>query len=1600
MLFSIVAWGQGIENFTNSNLGTGYATGSFVGNGSITWNYVESRNEDVYGIDGKGIMLRRLSSGSKVYSSTIPGGIGNFSCKLKKAFTGSGNRQVELFINGVSKGVSVLWDNTTVQNFNITNINVSGNIIIEIRNIQSTQVIVDDITWTGYSPTIPQITISPSSLTGFTYPVGLGPSTSQSFNLSGTNLTGFPNDLTVSAASTNYEVSLDNINFSSNIAVPYTSAVLPNTPIYVRLKSGLAVGNYNSEVITISGGGDTDGATVTCSGSVSLAECFEDNNSFEKFSVTTNTEGDVWTYAGGTYSMNGFNNGGNQTSNQWLILGDLDFSTYTNTDLIQLVLNATEGFNGTDLKVFASSSYTGCPSDAGNSWLEVGTINSTGSSQTIDLSAFFGESSVYLGIQYLDSDGTYSSWSLSNIRILTSGACFAINTPVVSFCTPPAILSTSVNSLNNLNYVHQAGPSTSQSFDLSGVNLTGFPDVITVNGSTNFEVSLDNSNFSSSLTVDYTTASLSSTTIYVRLQAGLAIGDYNNQNITISGGGDVDGALVSCSGSVSAPAPINDLCDNATVLVVNSGVTNGTLEGSNPTGSDSVNDVFYQFTPTVTGIYTVLINNLSLSSDKDLYVFTTCPVNGDDASFIYSGQSASNSQESISENFTANTTYYIQVYDYDENGGSFDIQVTASPALLVDASSLTFADQNVTTVSTSQSFNLSGSFLNPASGNITVTSPSTNFELSLDDANWSSSIQVGYSSEVLNSTPIYVRFSPQSGCAAFSGDVTLSGGGLTSPPVVTVSGNGVLTAPVAISPSNLQDNSFEANWTAVDGATSYVIDVSTSASFGLPGTNAIEEGFDNVAFPPSGWIASGWSRSTGAGDVNSGAGAAVAGSFNGEMVTYAVSNPSLLSFYLGRSSNSNPKTLRVEVSTTSQTSGFALVAAFDHSNVPSGSYNQYSVDLSSYSSESTVYIKFSKSSSTSSPWRLDDVVLTTADTPVYVSGYQNLNVGNVLTHTISGLESGTKYYYRVRAINGSCESVNSNVMDATTTGTVRWTGATNTNWSTASNWSNDLVPDGTYDIEIPSGNPVLDTAFTVATGSDLTISGTGSLTIAPTASLTVEGTTNFGNNSVILQSDATGTATIGEVSGTLTNATNVTVERYIPAKRAWRLLTAPLKGITNNTIADNWQGTTNEGLLLFSPATFQNQAMTGYATGGNAPNIYQYGTGWQIIPDLNSEAIFGANATDTKAYQVFVTGGHGSSNIVSGEQATTLRSTGELITGSVTHPLTANTFKLIANPYASPLNTETLVGDNSGSKAWLLDPTINDHGGYVTYDGANWSIPEPSGNDKYIQSGQGFFVRSTETSFQIQESHKTTGNSNTWFEKNASSTADKIRVLLYKAINNEWQLADGILAVNSADGNTAVDNTDAGKISNFNESMMFRNGTNNLSIEYRALPQVNEVQPIRLTGTAVASYELRLFTENYNNSSLVPMLEDMQTGTFTTIPTDGSIVSVPFTGVVATGTNPDNRFRIVYQAALSNDVFNALNVSVYPNPVNEGFLNINLLEAGKATYNLYNLVGQEVLTGTLMTQNSQLTLSSLQTGVYILSIEQAGKKHTTKVVVE
>ena len=126
----------------------------------------------------------------------------------------------------------------------------------------------NEVTFVAGAAPAPVLTASPTALSGFGYQQSSGgPSASQSFTIAGDNLTGAPGNLSV-AGSTNYEVSADNTTFGASASVPYATATLAATPVYVRLKAGLTAGPYNGETITVSGGGAATNATVTASGTV------------------------------------------------------------------------------------------------------------------------------------------------------------------------------------------------------------------------------------------------------------------------------------------------------------------------------------------------------------------------------------------------------------------------------------------------------------------------------------------------------------------------------------------------------------------------------------------------------------------------------------------------------------------------------------------------------------------------------------------------------------------------------------------------------------------------------------------------------------------------------------------------------------------------------------------------------------------------------------------------------------------------------------------------------------------------------------------------------------------------------------------------------------------------------------------------------------------------------------------------------------------------------------------------------------------------------------------------------------------------------------
>lgn len=157
----------GTENFEKIPPSqSSYSTRTWTNN-NITWIATESRTDEKIN-NSRAITMR---SGGSLTSSSISGGISSLSMSVQRKFSGS-NGKLNLLINGENKGDIDFTAN--VQNKTIDNINVEGNIIIEIKNASGQRVAVDNLSWTCYSSlstnennkTNNKITIAPNPVKG------------------------------------------------------------------------------------------------------------------------------------------------------------------------------------------------------------------------------------------------------------------------------------------------------------------------------------------------------------------------------------------------------------------------------------------------------------------------------------------------------------------------------------------------------------------------------------------------------------------------------------------------------------------------------------------------------------------------------------------------------------------------------------------------------------------------------------------------------------------------------------------------------------------------------------------------------------------------------------------------------------------------------------------------------------------------------------------------------------------------------------------------------------------------------------------------------------------------------------------------------------------------------------------------------------------------------------------------------------------------------------------------------------------------------------------------------------------------------------------
>ncbi|MHA7057617.1 endonuclease [Aquimarina sp. M1] len=136
------------ETFSNiGSASSSYMTRTWTGDDGGTWTATDARTDQT--LAGAAITIRD----GELISPSISGGIGSLTVTAIRAFSG-GSGTFTVRVNGTAVGTiaySDMQETTT-----INNINVTGNIVVLLTDKASSsdRVIIDDLSWTCYDPTL------------------------------------------------------------------------------------------------------------------------------------------------------------------------------------------------------------------------------------------------------------------------------------------------------------------------------------------------------------------------------------------------------------------------------------------------------------------------------------------------------------------------------------------------------------------------------------------------------------------------------------------------------------------------------------------------------------------------------------------------------------------------------------------------------------------------------------------------------------------------------------------------------------------------------------------------------------------------------------------------------------------------------------------------------------------------------------------------------------------------------------------------------------------------------------------------------------------------------------------------------------------------------------------------------------------------------------------------------------------------------------------------------------------------------------------------------------------------------------------------------
>ncbi|WP_301923765.1 T9SS type A sorting domain-containing protein [Ferruginibacter sp.] len=434
--------------------------------------------------------------------------------------------------------------------------------------------------------------------------------------------------------------------------------------------------------------------------------------------------------------------------------------------------------------------------------------------------------------------------------------------------------------------------------------------------------------------------------------------------------------------------------------------------------------------------------------------------------------------------------------------------------------------------------------------------------------------------------------------------------------------------------------------------------------------------------------------------------------------------------------------------------------------------------------------------------------------------------------------------------------------------------------------------------------------------------------------LTVSRGNLYTDSNLTLLSDITNTARLAAVPSSGAHIYGkAMVQRYIPARRSWRLLTVPVTDAS--TIYASWQngGVYAAGKGMYVSGSIPSMANGLDASALNNPSLKMWSFATQAFTNVTKTNcvcyLTNNGSADNVGYFVFIRGDRTFSNFTVGNtNVTTLTSIGQLQTQAQVFNASAagGGYTLIGNPYASPIDFNLVTRNNLLKRFYVWDPALNVTGAYVTIDDFNntgvysKSVgASPQTNE--IQSSQAFFVETSAdgaAALTINENAKSISDISSMFRPMepvpAMVKAGSIRTNLYLLnTDNSKVLADGNLVEFGSDFYSGVSNQDALKFGNVNESLAaFRNGIA-LAIERRPVINLNDTIFLKLTKTTVRSYRIEIIPQGLFPQNVAAFFEDSYLKSRTAI----SILDTSyfnFTLDANAASAVATRFRIVFKS--------------------------------------------------------------------------------------